>query len=191
MKRKMHALAITTALFAAFVVPAKATAERLFEGGSALSPFAKFQLTSSNVRFTNTALGTLECKQWRFAAQLISNVEGGSVFAEGIAGETSECLVGGFAATITEPSMRALLTNAADAGAMELSFVVDLGPFECPYFGEGLFTYETGTDTFHVANSLLVSPLEICESEELPFPTFEGDFTVTTANGTPVVIVSK
>ncbi|HYC81844.1 MAG TPA: hypothetical protein VEB65_08660, partial [Solirubrobacterales bacterium] len=144
---------------------------------------------STNPLITNTGLGKVECASLSVSAEVLKNSEK-EVKAKGTSGEAKTCkgTEGSevLPLTITEPELLSLVTTGKDSGTLGLTFVVDLGPFSCHFEGEGSFSYATGTDVLNVAGVELKTN-EICESGE-GAPLFEGDFTMATANGSPVTI---
>ena len=192
MAKKLGLLVMAVAgVLAVGAMPATASASpQMFEGPSPLPAGATILATSTNVVATNTALGDLECTSISMDAELLKNSEA-EVEAKGTAGEAKGCkeTIGSESGpmTITAPQVLSLQTTGGDEGTLALSFIADSGPFECPYEGEGAFTYATGSDVLHVAGIELESAFEFCRPEA-GVSLFEGDFTLETEDGTPVTI---
>lgn len=190
MGKKLNMLVVAVAAFAAFAMPAAASAApHLFEGESELGEEVSLLGTSKNAITTNTALGTLECESLTVNATTSEDNASTGIEAEGTAGETAECDAGEFPLTVTDPTLLSLETRGEDKGTLSLTFIADVGPFECHFQGTGGFTYETGTDVLSIAGITLASA-ELCEPEE-GHSTFEGSFTITTSNGTPLTIKTE
>jgi hypothetical protein len=187
MGKKLILLGMVVAAFAAFAIPAAASASPVLkEGGTALVAPVTINGVSHNAVTTNTALGTLECEEVGITAKVTEN-SGSSIKANGEAGKTATCFAEGTPLTVTNPELHNLVTTGGDAGTLGLSFTADVGPFECPFAGTGAFGYTTGSDVLNISGIALASTAEICEPEE-GSPVFSGDFTITTTNGTAVTV---
>jgi hypothetical protein len=142
---------------------------------------------SHNVIVTNTMVGTWECEEVTLGGELWKNSEG-TVLLYGTAGETKVCSASGEPLGIDELTLQELRLTGSGAGAISLSFILRLGPFECPFEGEGPVSYQSGTNVVSVDNMPLESPFEFCEPEE-GHSRLSGDFPLTKANGEAVLIV--
>jgi len=188
MGKKLILLAMAVAVVAAMAMPAAASALELRDAAGKVALNSVVTGVSTNTLTTNTPLGTLKCNKVDVNAKIEVNGPT-SITAKGTAAETAVCEAGGEPLNVTEPTLVHLVSNGADEGLAQLSFIADVGPFECPYGGTVGFTYGTGSgnDTITMkANQTLTSSVEFCEPAS-GHPIFEGSYTLTTAvGGAPV-----
>jgi len=194
MAKKLILLAMAVAAFAAMAIPATASAEFTLKDHDPegipqkVNPKNWVVGTSIDTVTTDTVFGDpLECPHIRVAAEVQVNSGKEVTAANASVGTPTNCKVGEEELTITEPALEHLVTNGEHKGVAELSFVADVGPFECPYGGAVPFTYGTGTgeDTLTLLGPV-GSPFEFCEGEKTA--TFEGTYTLTTTDGSEVWI---
>jgi len=188
--KKLILLGMAVAGVAAFAMPAAASALEMRDAGGKVALGSQIKGVSHNTKVTNTALGTLFCETVEAVGEVSVNgpstITGGGGFGGAV--ETSGCEASGEPLTVTEPSVEHLVTTGGDTATATLSFVADVGPFECPYGGEVPGTYSTGSgnDTLTLSGSV-TSPFEFCEGEGVA--TFEGTYTMTEAfGGQPVYV---
>ena len=185
--KKLITLGVAVVAVAAFAMPAAASALEMRDSSGKVALGSEITGVSHNTFTTNTALGTLYCETVEVTGEI--TVNGPSSITEvGTAAETSECEASGEPQLITAPTLEHLVATGNDEGLLSLSFISDVGPFECPYGGTLGFTYGTGSgnDTLSFSGEI-GSPFEFCEGEEAA--TFEGTFTLTTTEtGEPVFI---
>lgn len=187
MGKKLILLGMALAAIAAFAMPAVASADfTLVDHEGKVNVGEKVLGTSTNAITTNTALGTLECDLVEITAEVTSNT-GSHVEAVGAGkSDTSTCNAGPAELLVTEPELVTLTTTGEDKGVLSLTFIADVGPFECHFHGEGEFTYGTGTedDVLTIPSpGITLTGDEICEPEE-GTPHFHGDFTLETDDKT-------
>lgn len=177
---------VVSALVAVLALPAVASASpQLFEGSTAVAANSSIRLSSDDFGLTNTPFGWPVCGEATFTATVDSNT-GTEISASGTAGTITDCWMGKTEVTVTEPELVSLLTKGNDEGLIGLTFKVDFGPLECAYGGIGHFTYTTGTDTLNISE-MPVGSSEVCMPAE-DYPRIDAEFTLTTANGSPLTI---
>ena len=196
MAKKLTLLAMAVAALAALVVPATASAVQLTEEGVPAS--GTIIGTSTNAKTTNLPEGlgggSLTCEKIATKGTIEENGPE-TVKGSGSSGTFTNCVQTDEAGkkheiTVTSPGFSLSTTEAnMGTGSIELTFIVDLPNIkaECHFVSHvGTLTYETGSDTLHVASVRLTATQELCENEEGGGIKFEGDFTLETEDGTPV-----
>ncbi|HYC81520.1 MAG TPA: hypothetical protein VEB65_07020 [Solirubrobacterales bacterium] len=191
--------------FAALAVPAIASASPQLEdkeGVVEVGEGANIEgIGFGAVRITNSPFGLMECERMDFTAQMDKN-SGSEIEAHGTSVYTAGCEAEGESLIVTEPTIGKLFTNGtrktqisesvyiteeADVGTFALSFIADVGPFECPFEGTGLFLFTTGSSLIKIGTGTepgieLSTPFEFCEPGAGK-TVFEGDFVLGTEFG--------
>lgn len=184
MGKKLILLGMAVAAVAAFAMPAVASADfTLTDHEGKVGVGEPIIGTSTNAVTTNTALGKLTCDHVEITGIVTANSGTHAAAIGGEVGKTTECFAEGtIPLTITEAKLLTLTTAGDDEGTLSMTYIADVGPFECHFDGTGRFTYGTGTgeDKLHIpAPGITLTSAEICEPEE-GSPHFTGDFTLTT-----------
>jgi len=185
--KKLILLGMAVAAVAAFAMPAAASALEMRDASGKVAVGSSITGVSHNTFTTNTALGTLFCETVEVNGKITVNGPS-AITGTGSAAETAECEASGEPLLVTEPTLDHLVTTGGDTATATLSFIADVGPFECPYGGEVPGSYATGpgNDTLTLSGTV-TSPFEFCEGEKAA--TFEGTYTLTTTEtGEPVFI---
>lgn len=183
MGKKLILVGMSLAAMAALALPAVASASpELNDESGSVEVGAAITGTSTNALTTNTALGTLECDHVLISGEVTANSKG-VVEGIGTGGDTTTCNAGPAEMTVTEPTLNHIETSAEGENNLSMSFIADVGPFECEFKGGGTFSYETGTgnNDLHISNVVLTTD-EVCAAEEGD-TIFEGDFALTTEAG--------
>jgi hypothetical protein len=181
MLKKMMLLAMSAAALAAFAVPTAASAEQLKENGTALAVGAEITATSTNLE-TTTGLGNLTCSKVTVHGTVTENTKTKSAVAStSVTTESCDILTKNSTvdpATITNASA-GFVIEKKEVGTASAAFTADIGEVSCNEAGNPGLTYVAGTDVLTVRGALegTCGPAEI-----------HGQFTLETANGTPVTI---
>ena len=185
--KKLTLLAMAIGALLAFAIPAAASAAtgQLTENGVPLKTGATFLATSTNVT-TTTEAGKLSCEKVTLDLIVSSNSSSGSA-ASG-SGTSSGCLLEGvnIPVNITTITIKSI-TLSSTGGKATFSFTFDSEGAklkDCTITGTNVpVTWTPGTDTVHIAGSVVGSGSGCPTSG-----TIAGDFTLETADGTPLTI---
>jgi len=182
MLKKLTLLAMVVGAFAAFAIPAAASASKVTMPSGTLVPTGtELRGTANGTLFTETAFGTLECEKITIGAELTQN-NGTTVGAAGLSGTTENCQVEGHSLSITNPQLKTLSSTETGKGTVSLAFGADIpsGP-TCQFEGAGTFTYANPSSTITIAPTLLESAA--CGEAEI-----EGTVNIETTNGEAVIL---
>lgn len=189
MGKKLTLIGMIVAAFAAFVIPAAASASPVLTSednpGVPVPVGTTLLGTSTNAITVNTKLGELKCNKVTINAEVTGN-SGTSISAKGLGGSTEGCTAGGKTLIVDEPTLKTLSTSGEDKGTLSMFFKATVGAVTCPFEGSGSFTYTTGKDTLQISNLPLTAP-ELCLVSGKT-PEFSATFTIETTDGTPVIV---
>jgi hypothetical protein len=179
MFKKLTLLAMVVGAFAAFAIPAAASAapELTAPAGSTVLPGTIIEGTSTNATTTETLLGTLTCKHVAVTGEITENTGSSVAAVSGGVGSTSGCEVAGGPLSIGSPEMTSLVSTETGKGTVGLKFIA---AGICEFTGTVPFTYVSGTSTISLHGTI---------SGPCGSGVFEGDFALSIAGGGGPVIL--
>jgi hypothetical protein len=192
MAKKLMLLAMAAGAFAAFAIPAAASANtgQLTENGVALKPPVTILATSVNTE-TETAAGTLVCKKVTLDLNITANSAASGSKGSGT-GTAVECTIKetSIVVEVTKVTVGSIaLTSSPATSVASFSFTYDIpavGLSDCTLATAAnkpaAVTWTAGKNPIHVAGTLVGSGTNCPLSG-----TLKGDYNLETASGTAVV----